>query len=85
MRIDQKRFLRYLKKSGLGTAELFITLADCDLDTIAACFSGASINEEQAKKLVNALGAEVSYTIIDWKGSNARKPRRKEIFVEYAY
>lgn len=85
MKIDAKRFLRYLRRSGYGTAELFIVLGDCDLAIVAACFSGASLNEEQARKLVNALGAEVAYTVIDWKGSNAKKPRRKQIFVEYAY
>lgn len=85
MKINTQRFLRYLRKSGYGMAELFCVLGDCDLDIVAACFSGASLNEEQARKLVNALGAEVAYKVIDWKGSNARKPRRKQIFIEYAY
>ena len=85
MKINRKRFLRCIRKLGKSIKELLILFGENNLDIVEACFSGASLNEEQARKFVNVIGAEIAYTIIDWKGSNARKPARKQIFIEYAY
>lgn len=85
MKIKRTKFLRLLLKSKKSIKELSCALSTCNKEVVAACFSGASLNEEQSKQLVNAIGAENAYKIIDWKGSNAKRPRKSTIFeCEYA-
>jgi hypothetical protein len=80
MKISRNRLIEYLKNKGIDMLSFIKELGWSYERFVNMLFANGSLNEEDAMKFIQHVGAKDALEIINWRAMNVNKPKYRDIF-----